>query len=144
MRFAAGLLRVVEHRKGQGVGFIANKARPRARTEAMGLAACVWLAALSAIASAQELPFLGRYGLEPGCAGETVRLSQTRLVIADLVCEVAEIDSTETGTFEFSLSECVQDGEPTRGNALFGYAIDGDAVALSFWGPIIPVFRCEG
>lgn len=116
------------------------------QTKLVAIIVAAPLAILSSGAVAQErdLSFLGRYTLEQGCTGETVTLQESRLVIADLVCEVAEIDSADNGTFEFSLSACMQDGEPTRGNAVFGYAIDGDAVALSFWGPIIPVHRCEG
>lgn len=105
----------------------------------LGLGVCIG----AGQAQDQDLSFLGRYTLEPDCAGQGVTLSETRLVVADLVCEVADIDVDENGTFEMSLSECLQDGSPTPGNAVFGYQRDGDAVALSFWGPIIPVHRCE-
>lgn len=132
---------------GKGYPVIGFNASARLRRTSARLAlALAGLAILSTGVLAQErdLSFLGRYTLEPDCAGEQVRLQDDRFVVADLVCEVAEIDSADNGTFELSLSACVQDGEPTRGNAVFGYAIDGDAVALSFWGPIIPVHRCEG
>jgi hypothetical protein len=96
-----------------------------------------------AAAQDQDLGFLGRYTLEPDCGGEPVRLQPDRFVVADLVCAVEDIDSEANGTFELSLSGCTQGGTPSKGNSVFGYQIDGNAVALSFWGPIIPVFRCD-
>lgn len=123
----------------------ANTWARRFSAPAAAALACAGLVAMTSVAAAQDpdLRFLGRYTLEPDCAGQQVRLQDDRLVVADLVCAVADIDSEPNGTFELSLSDCTQGGEPTRGNSVFGYAIGGEAVALSFWGPIIPVFRCD-
>jgi hypothetical protein len=124
-----------------------SNASARLRRTSTGLAlALAGLMAITggAIAQERDLSFLGRYTLEPDCAGEQVRLQDDRFVVADLVCAVADVDSESNGTFELSLSDCTQGGAPTKGNSVFGYAVGGDAVALSFWGPIIPVFRCGG
>ena len=109
---------------------------------ALACAALVGFAS-SAVAEDQDLGFLGRYTLEPDCGGEQVRLQSDRFVAADIVCAVADVDSEPNGTFELSLMDCTQGGAPTKGNSVFGYQRGGDAVALSFWGPIIPIFRCE-
>lgn len=126
------------------IGFNASaRIRRTSAGLALGLAGLVAISS-GAVAQEPDLSFLGRYTLEPDCAGEKVRLQDDRFVVADLVCAVAEVDSEPNGTFELSLSDCTQGGAPTKGNSVFGYAAGGDAVALSFWGPIIPVFRCDG
>lgn len=133
-------------RKGQPVIVSLKCARLRRASAALGLAVLgLGVCIGAAQAQDQDLSFLGRYTLEPDCTGQGVTLSENRLVVADLVCEVADIDidTDKNGTFEMSLSECLQDGSPTPGNAVFGYQRDGDAVALSFWGPIIPIHRCK-
>jgi len=125
---------------------IGSKTRARRRcANARAALACAVLVgfASSAAAQDQDLGFLGRYTLEPDCGGEAVRIQDDRLVVADLVCKVEDIDTETNGTFELSLSGCIQDGTPSKGNSVFGYQQGGNAVALSFWGPIIPVFRCE-
>ena len=73
-----------------------------------------------------------------------ITLANDYLEMDDFGCVIESIKVDEDGTFEIVAKSCVAEGGIKSAPSIYGYERDGDVVALSFHGPIIPAYRCSG